>query len=152
MPHPRQFQIEDTSSSVPEEVVPHASVAESGACTAIAASKEVVEGLEENPLDVAIKEIVTTIEVPVIETVSLQEESPAPQMVAKEDGVDEMDFKTQMNLFADQLNILREKYNAMASSSTANDTTPNKLYVCFKCGREYKYKSFLQVHQKRKCW
>ena len=76
MPHPRQFQIEDTSSSVPEEVVPHASVAESGACTAIAASKEVVEVLEENPLDVAIKEIVTTIEVPVIETVSLQEESP----------------------------------------------------------------------------
>ena len=163
MPHPRpSFQIEDTSSSAPEEVVqPHASVAESGLCVAgtTSASKVLVEGglLEENPLDIAIKEIVTTIEVPVIETVSLQEESLADDhitAVAKEDGVGEMDFKTQMNLFADQLNILREKYNAMASTSstTANDSTPNKLYVCFKCGREYKYKSFLQVHQKRKCW
>ena len=164
MPHPRpSFQIEDTSSSAPEEVVqPHASVAESGLCVAgtTSASKVLVEGglLEENPLDIAIKEIVTTIEVPVIETVmSLQEESLADDhitAVAKEDGVGEMDFKTQMNLFADQLNILREKYNAMASSRSAasNSTMPNKLYVCFKCGREYKYKSFLQVHQKRKCW
>ena len=116
---------------------------------------------EENPLDIAIKEIVTTIEVPVIETVSLQESLPVSSCTTSSQhhladvkvnnanhGVDEMDFKTQMNLFADQLNILREKYNAMANSGSA----ANKLYVCFKCGREYKYKSFLQVHQKRKCW
>ena len=138
-------------------------MAESGPPSIDTASKEVGEGglEEENPLDIAIKEIVTTIEVPVIETVSLQESLPVSSCTTSSQhhladvkvnnanhGVEEMDFKTQMNLFADQLNILREKYNAMASSGSA----ANKLYVCFKCGREYKYKSFLQVHQKRKCW
>ena len=144
-------------------------MAESGPPSIDTASKEVGEGglEEENPLDIAIKEIVTTIEVPVIETVSLQESLPVSSCTTSSQhhladvkvnnanhGVEEMDFKTQMNLFADQLNILREKYNAMASSGSAasNSTMPNKLYVCFKCGREYKYKSFLQVHQKRKCW
>ena len=56
-----------------------------------------------------------------------------------------LDFKTQMNRFADKLRSLREKYSNSLNSA-------DKLYVCDKCGREYKYKSFLQVHQKRKCW
>ena len=60
---------------------------------------------EENPLDIAIKEIVTTIEVPVIETVSLQESLPVSSCTTSSQhhladvkvnnanhGVEEMDF------------------------------------------------------------
>lgn len=36
--------------------------------------------------------------------------------------------------------------------SKTNGVPRETVFVCDKCGREYKYKSFLQVHQKRKCW
>ena len=95
-------QIEDTSSSVPS--------------TTILSSSE-------NPLDIAIKEIVTTIEVPVVEKPVAAVEA-IPQVRSEE-----LLFK----------NVRK------------NDFTEN-LFSCDKCGREFKYKSFLEVHQKRKCW
>ena len=91
-----------------------------------------------NPLDVAIKEII-------------------------EVDPDELDFASQMSKFASKLKALRQQQQQQQQSNLitvgeATTTPPSALpkeatvFVCDKCGREYKYKSFLQVHQKRKCW
>ena len=95
-------QIEATSSSVPSATILSSS---------------------ENPLDIAIKEIVTTIEVPVVEKPVAAVEA-IPQVRCEE--------------------VLFKNFRE-------NDFT-EKLFACGKCGREFKYKSFLEVHQKRKCW
>ena len=88
-----------------------------------------------NPLDVAIREII-------------------------EVDPDELDFASQMSRFASKLKALRQQqqHSNLITVGEATTTPPLALpkeatvFVCDKCGREYKYKSFLQVHQKRKCW
>ena len=88
-----------------------------------------------NPLDVAIKEII-------------------------EVDPDELDFASQMSKFASKLKALRQQQQQsnLITVGELTTTPPSPLpkeatvFVCDKCGREYKYKSFLQVHQKRKCW
>ena len=89
-----------------------------------------------NPLDVAIKEIIE-VNNPIVE----------------------LDFASQMTRFADKLKALQRQQStcstAVAAAEQALPTTAlpkeTTVFVCDKCGREYKYKSFLQVHQKRKC-
>ena len=86
-----------------------------------------------NPLDVAIKEII-------------------------EVDPDELDFASQISKFASKLKTLRQQQSNLITVGEATTAPPSALpkeatvFVCDKCGREYKYKSFLQVHQKRKCW
>ena len=102
--------------------------------TAVATSGVQQQQVVMNPLDVAIKEII-------------------------EVDPDELDFASQMSKFASKLKALRQQQQSnLITVGEATTTPPSALpkeatvFVCDKCGREYKYKSFLQVHQKRKCW
>ena len=88
-----------------------------------------------NPLEVAIREIVEVEQAsdpPVVQ----------PKMI--------MDLSGQMTRLADKLKSLREtkKLKKVASSIPGEG---KQVHICPKCGREYKYQSFLHVHLKRKC-
>ena len=91
---------------------------------------------QQNPLDVAIQEI--------IEVTGGNHSPAAPSTTDAANA----NFESQMTRFADKLKSLRQKYGGNNNMIPRED----KVFVCDKCGREYKYKSFLQVHQKRKCW
>ena len=91
----------------------------------------------ENPLDVAIKEII-----------EVNDSLPVVEKFVKTDGC-------QMSSFADKLKSLREQQTQKSTTNNGgSNSVPREtsVFICDKCGREYKYKSFLQVHQKRKCW
>ena len=90
-----------------------------------------------NPLEVAIREIVEVE----------QSEQPAevqPKMITN--------FSSQMTRLADKLKSLRETKNLRKAAAASSSIPGGKqVHICPKCGREYKYQSFLHVHLKRKC-
>ena len=93
-----------------------------------------------NPLEVAIQEIVEVQQPP-------EEPSARVSNVAVR-----ADFSSQMTRLADKLKSLRESSVLRRSRGPSSEAPQGRqVHVCHKCGREYKYQSFLHVHLKRKC-
>ena len=59
-------------------------------------------------------------------------------------------FDNETNQIVTEECDIKEEFLENNVTTTA---LPKKLtiFTCEKCGREYRYKNFLQVHQKRKC-
>ena len=95
-----------------------------------------------NPLEVAIQEIV-----------HVQQPPPEEPVTSNNNMVMKVDFSSQMTRLADKLKYLRESSALRRSQGNSAEvpTHGRQVHVCHKCGREYKYQSFLHVHLKRKC-
>ena len=108
---------------------------------------EVVKPSATNPLEVAIQEIVQ-VEPKAQLQPELSGELDQPISVATVQPRVVPDLSSQMTRLADKLKSLRE---SKSWSKEGSIPTGKQLHVCPKCGREYKYQSFLHVHLKRKC-
>ena len=73
-----------------------------------------------------------------------------PQIIIQQDQVlpNPLDVAIKEIIEVDQ----GSRFGGDKLSAVESVPKEESVFICDKCGREYKYKSFLQVHQKRKCW
>ncbi len=88
---------------------------------------------------------VTATVIPQPQVVDLEEQPDKPNPL--DVAIQEILQVNQITRFADKLRLMRNK-----AANLSKPAKKESVLACDKCGREYKYKSFLQVHQKRKCW